>query len=387
MTVNVKSSTENIKHIQSQFNEVISHSQDFCPDTDELFARWYEAKRDFIEAFGGDLIWECPDKVTFELSQADKNVRLDEFISKISNTFENDALAMFLEDNRAGFFKNEVVEGGTVRMGDGDIVDVPVGMKLIKAFKYFESDPLTLKDLQTHASMIIQEDKVSGTLCISVHPLDFLSSSENTYNWRSCHSLDGEYRAGNFSYMMDSSTVICYLKGAEDAKLPNFPDSVRWNSKKWRMLLFFSTHWDVMFAGRQYPFFSRTALDIIMMQLKQKVAGGYWSEWHNDTLNSFNYEERNADGGSLMWNYVCLNNELYKTVDVIQDGKHSLHFNDLLRSSCYVPYYCFKYYRPVGETPVIRVGAEAPCLMCGHNHMVSTDSLLCEECELEFGDS
>ena len=387
MTVNVKSSTENIKHIQSQFNEVISHSQGFYPDTDELFARWYEAKRDFIEAFGGDLIWECPDKVTFELSQADKNVRLDEFISKISNTFENDALAMFLEDNRAGFFKNEVVEGGTVRMSDGDIVDVPVGMKLIKAFKYFESDPLTLKDLQTHASMIIQEDKVSGTLCISVHPLDFLSSSENTYNWRSCHSLDGEYRAGNFSYMMDSSTVICYLKGAEDAKLPNFPDSVRWNSKKWRMLLFFSTHWDVMFAGRQYPFFSRTALDIIMMQLKQKVAGGYWSEWHNDTLNSFNYAERNADGGSLMWNYVCLNNELYKTVDVIQDGKHTLHFNDLLRSSCYVPYYCFKYYRPVGETPVIRVGAEAPCLMCGHNHMVSTDSLLCEECELEFGDS
>ena len=387
MTVNVKSSTENIKHIQSQFNEVISHSQDFCPDTDELFARWYEAKRDFIEAFGGDLIWECPDKVTFELSQADKNVRLDEFISKISNTFENDALAMFLEDNRAGFFKNEVVEGGTVRMGDGDIVDVPAGMKLIKAFKYFESDPLTLKDLQTHASMIIQEDKVSGTLCISVHPLDFLSSSENTYNWRSCHSLDGEYRAGNFSYMMDKSTVICYLKGAEDAKLPNFPDSVRWNSKKWRMLLFFSEHWDVMFAGRQYPFFSRTALDIIMMQLKQKVAGGYWSEWHNDTLSSFNYEERNADGGSLMWNYVCLNNELYKTVDVIQDGKHTLHFNDLLRSSCYVPYYCFKYYRPVGETPVIRVGAEAPCLMCGHNHMVSTDSLLCEECELEFGDS
>ena len=387
MIVNAKSSMDNIKHIQSQFDEVVAYSQGFSPNTDELFKRWYEAKRDFIEAFDGNLIWECSNQVTFELSQADKNVRLDEFISKISNVFENDALAMFLEDNREGFFKNEVVAGGTVRMGEGDIVDIPVGMKLIKAFKYFESDPLTLKDLQTHASMIIQEDKVSGTLCISVHPLDFLSSSENTYNWRSCHSLDGEYRAGNFSYMMDSSTVICYLKGAEDAKLPNFPDTVRWNSKKWRMLLFFSERWDVMFAGRQYPFFSRTALDIIMMQLKQKVAGGYWSEWHNDTLNSFNYEERNADGGSLMWNYVCLNNELYKTIDVIQDGRYSLHFNDLLRSSCYIPYYCFKYYRRVGETPVIRVGAEAPCLMCGHSHMVSTDSLMCEECELEFGDS
>ena len=387
MTVNVRSSTDNIKQIQAQFNEVISYSQGFEPDTDELFARWYEAKRDYIEAFGGNLIWECPNKVTFELSQADKKVRLDDFINKISTTFGNDALANFLEDNREGFFTNEVVESGFIHVGTGDVVEIPTGMKLIKAFKYFENDPITLKDLQTHASMIIQEDKVTGTLCISVHPLDFLSSSENTYNWRSCHALDGEYRAGNFSYMMDKSTIMCYLKGADDAKLPNFPDTVRWNSKKWRMLLFFSDRWDVMFAGRQYPFFSKTALDIIAIHLKNKLTTGYWSEWHNDELKSFTYSESNVDGGSLMWNYICLNNELYKTVDIIQDGKYSLHFNDLLRSSCYTPYYSFKYYRPIGETPKVHVGAAAPCLMCGRSHMVSTDSLLCEECELEFGNS
>ena len=387
MTVNVRSSTDNIKQIQAQFNEVISYSQGFEPDTDELFARWYEAKRDYIEAFGGNLIWECPNKVTFELSQADKKVRLDDFINKISTTFGNDALANFLEDNREGFFTNEVVESGFIHVGTGDVVEIPTGMKLIKAFKYFENDPITLKDLQTHASMIIQEDKVTGTLCISVHPLDFLSSSENTYNWRSCHALDGEYRAGNFSYMMDKSTIMCYLKGADDAKLPNFPDTVRWNSKKWRMLLFFSDRWDVMFAGRQYPFFSKTALDIIAIHLKNKLTTGYWSEWHNDELKSFTYSENNMDGGSLMWNYICLNNELYKTVDIIQDGKYSLHFNDLLRSSCYTPYYSFKYYRPIGETPKVHVGAAAPCLMCGQSHMVSTDSLLCEECELEFGNS
>lgn len=387
MTVDVSSSTENIKRIKAQFDEVIHHSQDFVPDTDELFERWYEAKRSFIEAFGGQLIIESPEKVTFELSQADKNVRLDEFISKVDNTFENGPLAMFLEDNREGFFRNEVVAGGTVRLWNGDTVDVPEGMKLLKAFKYFEEDEITLKDLQTSASMIIQEDKVSGTLCISVHPLDFLSSSENTYNWRSCHALDGEYRAGNFSYMMDSSTIMCYLKGPNDVKLPNFPNSVLWNSKKWRMLLFLSPSWDVMFAGRQYPFFSRTALDMVMMELRNRITTGYWSEWHNDMLDSFHYKEHNADGGSLMWSYICLNNELYKLCDVVQDGRHSLHFNDLLRSSCYVPYYSFKYYRPVGEIPKVLVGAEAPCLMCGHNHMVSTDSLLCEECELEFGDS
>ena len=91
---------------------------------------------------------------------------------------------------------------------------------------------------------------MSGDFCISIHPLDFLTSSVNTYNWRSCHALDGEYRAGNLSYMVDKSTIICYLKGANNAKLPMFPDDVPWNSKKWRVLIYVSDYWDLLFAGR-----------------------------------------------------------------------------------------------------------------------------------------
>ena len=40
--------------------------------------------------------------------------------------------------------------------------------------------------------------------------------------------------------MVDKSTVICYLKSKEKYKLPNFPSSVLWNSKKWRVLIHFS---------------------------------------------------------------------------------------------------------------------------------------------------
>ena len=85
--------------------------------------------------------------------------------------------------------------------------------------------------------MILQEDKIEGTLCFSVHPLDFLSSSENTYNWRSCHSLDGEFCAGNLSYMADSATMICYLKSDKEEILPRFPEDIPWNNKKWRVFL------------------------------------------------------------------------------------------------------------------------------------------------------
>lgn len=46
-------------------------------------------------------------------------------------------------------------------------------MKLVKAFKYFEENSRSLEDIQNYASRIIQEDKIEGTLCFSVHPLDF----------------------------------------------------------------------------------------------------------------------------------------------------------------------------------------------------------------------
>jgi hypothetical protein len=114
---------------------------------------------------------------------------------------------------------------------------VPKGMKLSKAFKYFVEDEGQLRIIQDVFSEMIQKNKVCGKLCISIHPLDYLSTSETTHNWRSCHALDGEYRAGGLAYMCDKTTVVCYIKSDEDAVLPRFPHHIKWNDKKWRMLL------------------------------------------------------------------------------------------------------------------------------------------------------
>lgn len=384
MIVDMSSSMSNIKSIQEQFNKVIAHSQEYpIVYSDELFAQWLDAKHDFIEAFGGKLVYEVKEPVIFELSQKDKDARLDEFINCVATIFDNEPLAYFLEDHREGFFNNMVTYDCNY---DGN--KIPKGMKLLKAFKFFESDADTLKDLQTQASMIIQEDKVEGKLCFSVHPLDFLSSSENTYNWRSCHALDGEYRAGNLSYMVDSSTVICYLKGANDVRLPNFPADIEWNSKKWRMLLFFSDHWDILFAGRQYPFFSRSALDTIMESLRPFI-GSYWTGWHDDQISQYEYKEHDSYAdGQLSSRYWIIDGAICETHKVIVDRKNSLHFNDLLRSSCYKPYYAWKKYRSfTSESPMITIGGEVPCLRCGQDRIVTTDTMMCLDCELEYGDS
>lgn len=378
-----------MKRIREDFDKVISYSQGIPnPKTEELFDRWLEAKRDFIEAMDGRLIYTIPHKVSFELSYKEKMNRVNEFIESVSMTWRNNELACFIDENKDGFFSNVVVESFTAPGGG----KIPKGMKLVKAFKYFEYDRITLEEIQNRASMIIQEDKVEGHLCFSVHPLDFLSTSENTYNWRSCHALDGEYRCGNLSYMMDKSTVVVYLRSdKEENALPNFPPEVKWNSKKWRMLLFVSDSWNAMFAGRQYPFFSETALEAVLYHASEAFRlSGEWSNWHNDEFRNFKFAG-DDEGRDEMWFrnvYIPMKDKLYLKNELIEDCENPMHFNDLLRSSCYIPYYCWQK-RSWGYNNEIHftIGGEIPCLRCGKYPVAQTDDMLCQDCELEYGNS
>lgn len=370
------------KNIQEQFNKVISYSQNIPePKTDELFEEWLEAKRDFIEAFGGKLILEFPVSVSFELSEKEKNARIEDFIDMIRFNWQNEELSDFLEINKAGFFQNRVM--------DSSFEKVPKGMKLLKSFKYFEEDKTILETIQNAASMIIQEDKIEGTLCLSVHPLDYLSMSENNHNWRSCHALNGDYRSGNLSYMVDSSTVVCYLRSKNEEVLPDFPSDVKWNSKKWRVLLFFSEKWDVLFAGRQYPFATTTGLNFIKNEFLPSIGLGSWCEWTDEKILKYNYitPEGVEEQHLLNQTYYALGNYIQTVRETIVDKPGSLHFNDLLHSSSYVPLYTQRYpFRDYVSKPKILIGGSVKCCRCGQDHIEINSSFMCNECELEYGD-
>ena len=300
---------------------------------------------------------------------------------------EKQNLADFIEKQEDGFFQNLTVEDYTA--WDGKVIRK--GSKLVKSFRHFVKDnDRSLTDIQNEASRIIQEDKIEGTLCLSVHPLDFLSLSENTYNWRSCHSLDGEYRAGNLSYMMDKHTIICYLKGADNVNLQAFHPEVKWNSKKWRVLLYISEDWNMIFAGRQYPFESKTGMDIVLKDLLpaakicakddshyQKYA---WANWNNTLIE----ECKLTNGITVEFDtaYVPIGEELLPLNKVVVEGDGAKNYNDVLYSSCYKPIYTFKYIRYLWDdsnggrpmtysnTTLFNIGGFTYCLWCGE-----------EECE------
>lgn len=375
--------------IQEQFNSVIEYSQGYSGvNTDELFEKWLDAKRDFIEVMGGKLIYEYPETVYFELGPKEKSLRVDDFISMVENRWDNYDLSLFIEAQKEGFFSNQVVESYNY---NGQII--PKGMKLLKAFKFFESNTKVLNDIQSAASMIIQEDKVEGKLCLSVHPLDFLSSSENTHNWRSCHALDGDYRGGNLSYMVDKSTIMCYLKSAKNEKLPNFPKEVPWNSKKWRVLLFFSNDWNMIFAGRQYPFYTESGLNFVKDKiLSEKFKLGDWSEWTNKKIRGF--EANGLHYCHMKYPYIPIGNKLKPLDEIVVDNPNSLQFDDLLYSSCYD---CFYSVRTVNtffdkepcttDRTKVEIGGAVPCCKCGQNTVELSETFLCNDCELEYGNA
>ena len=182
-------------------DEVLSYSQNVPKPlaTEELIQKWYENKKRFIDLMYGKLIWETAQDVTFEIPEANRKGMVSDLAERFDNAYGNGPLADFVFETRADFFNNIL---STHYRVNEDLI-IPKGSKIIKAFKYFEPDKEKLVAMQNEASLLVQNAKITGKFCISVHPLDYLSSSENQYNWRSCHALDGEYRSGNLSYMVD----------------------------------------------------------------------------------------------------------------------------------------------------------------------------------------
>lgn len=380
---------QSISKIQEQFNRVIQYSQDIDnPKTDKLFADWYTAKKRFIDYMDGELIWQSEAPIVCEMDKEAKVARIENWISELSASNDSvfEKIAVFLTVNQDGFFENKTVAEYSFYNKD-EIVTIPAGMRIGKALhRYFDalSDYDTIEGIRNEMSRIIQENKMTGYLCISVHPLDFLSSSENNHNWRSCHALDGDYRAGNLSYMVDNCTIMAYIKSEDNVVLPRFPEDVPWNNKKWRCLFFFDHDNKILYAGRQYPFSTQSMLDIVSRVFvdHQMFSNKFvLDRWRKNVFTEF---EANGETFECP-RYIQLPGfGLYPLTKIIKDHQDSMHFNDLLRSSYYLPQ-SYDYYYPTYfgtgrfEKPMI-IGGDVKCLCCEERPIGDSDKMMCIGC-------
>lgn len=90
--------------------------------------------------------------------------------------------------------------------------------------------------LRIALSQYTNQKELHGNLCLSIHPLDYMTMSDNNSGWDSCMSWveQGDYRAGTVEMMNSPYVVVAYVES--EHKQATFAGSITWNNKKWREL-------------------------------------------------------------------------------------------------------------------------------------------------------
>lgn len=103
-------------------------------------------------------------------------------------------------------------------------------------------------------SLDTNQRTVKGTLCLSIHPLDFMTLSDNANGWTSCMSWPnhGCYCRGTVEMMDSNCVVVGYLRDDNKKITFGIDQEEEWNSKKWRSL--FIVNDKVIQAIKAYPY-------------------------------------------------------------------------------------------------------------------------------------
>lgn len=134
-------------------------------------------------------------------------------------------------------------------------------------------------------SMILNQKQIKGKLCLSIHPLDYITMSDNEYDWDSCMNWrnNGCYRMGTVEMMNSPMVVVAYLTGNKTMRYYNH----EWNSKKWRNL--FIVDKDIIIGIKGYPYqnedFDTACLEALKELAEKNLGWTYGSEIYHHSFD------------------------------------------------------------------------------------------------------
>lgn len=124
-------------------------------------------------------------------------------------------------------------------------------IKLIKGSKFWKTfskmalccgfDETDVEMVRVYLSTFTNQKTLKGIMTLSIHPLDYMTMSDNDCDWSSCMSWkeNGCYRQGTVEMMNSPSVVVAYLESMRESfwMTTSGNDPLRWSNKKWRVLL------------------------------------------------------------------------------------------------------------------------------------------------------
>ena len=246
---------------------------------------WNENKQFLFELFGNELILEkevniqYPEEILLEEMEdvlcSERNSEIT-FISKMYDFIyelptEFNSLYKLLDSEN---LIHNVYNGDTLKLPytseNGTIkhLVIPKGCKIIKILSkiahVFNLDGF--EEFRLKHSMVLNKKTFKGTICLSIHPLDYMTMSDNDCDWDSCMSWknEGDYRLGTVEMMNSPYIIVAYLKSKTNMDL--FDDgTTEWNNKRWRQLFMVSDK--MMFGIKGYPYNDDILTDTVLNYL------------------------------------------------------------------------------------------------------------------------
>lgn len=249
-------------------------------------------------------------------------------------------------------------------------VNIVKGMKMTKAIRKVSEligiGTETIDNFCTEVSRILNDKYLTGELCASIHPLDYMTMSDNDSDWRSCMRWDddGCYKQGTVEMMNSPNVVVVYLKSKNDMKIG---ENEYWNNKKWRCLYIVDK--DFIFSIKPYPYYNNDLLKA-GAELIAEVMNKNLVDYQFDTDNGFKFDydcdgRLDAPGGEI---YSFETDFMYNDIEEDTYTNHYVIFAD---RNPYGQYW--------GERDYCYSGA-SECMFCGELTINEEEDLVCYDC-------
>ena len=203
-----------------------------------------------------------------------------------------------------------------------------------------------------------------GDLCLSIHPLDFMTMSDNDNNWSSCMRWrhNGEYSQGTIEMMNSPTVIVAYLHNPE--KPMGLPNGNTWNNKIWRELFVVSDK--IVTEVKSYPYddrnISKSCLDWIMSLMGEEL-GWEFREMEGDCADINIGEDYETEDGekydrpiAIHANFSFRNNYMYSDFGTL--GRNHYTYVNIPRT--------MKKYKPgYGIYWEVEYSGISECVWCG----------------------
>jgi hypothetical protein len=370
----------------------------FAPAREVLY-EWQVAKNQHLfKLFGGNLI--LSKDVSYEKSADEASEELDSMLWKCydgggrkqrnGSTFYDswnnwlfDGMLTYSQRNSLSkllsndcLFSN-IYDGSLVELEkpNGKKLKINKGCKTIKALgKIAEAFELEgFEDFRICHSQILNQKHLSGKLNISIHPLDYMTMSDNECGWDTCMSWreEGGYRQGTVEMLNSPTVVVAYLSSDENKM---YIHGESWNSKKWRQL--FIVDKNTILAIKDYPYHNESLGKEVINWIKDLAKENLG--WEYDEVIGIDAEDR----------VHLKDNDVDMYCDIMLNCYHM--YNDFGCLSTHLAAFAktfnkedFCYHYDSYYTLNLTYGGLSQCMICGKTEIDfdNPSCLACNDCQ------